>query len=165
MPRSTASATMFDAAPFSSSITTIPPKPMMESFSPVLPSVRRAMGRVGVLAALRWLADATVAAVMAACLRKARRSMGDSLLSESELKEQRTAYARYCCTDRELKAERLTRELREIKTEQHQYSNDHANRGAQAEVEGVPRRANAWHHGSGEEQSARKSTHVSHVVD
>src|SRR6266567_3896603 len=101
MPRSTASATMFDAAPFSSSITTIPPKPMMEGFSPVLPSVRRATGCVGVFAAFKWLADATVAAVMAACLRKARRSIGDSLLSESELEEQRTAYARYCCTESE----------------------------------------------------------------
>ena len=67
---------MLDAAAGSSSITTIPPKPMMESFSPVLPRVRLAMGFDGVLPdACSWLADATVAAVTAACLRNSRRFM------------------------------------------------------------------------------------------
>src|SRR5580704_11440841 len=76
MPRSTASATMFDAAPVSSFITTIPPKPIMESFSPVLPRVRLAIGLDGVVPdACSWLADATVAAVRAACLRNSRRFM------------------------------------------------------------------------------------------
>src|ERR1035438_10866184 len=67
---------MLEAAPVSSFITSIPPKPMMESCSPVLPNGRRAMGLGGVGAeALIWLVDATAAAVMAACLRNTRRSM------------------------------------------------------------------------------------------
>ena len=62
---------MLAAAPGSSFITTMPPNPMIESCSPVLPSVRRAMGLEGVLpAAFMLRADATAAAVMAACLRK-----------------------------------------------------------------------------------------------
>src|SRR5208337_459969 len=79
MPRSTASATTFTAALGSSFITTMPPKPMMERCSPVLPSGRRAMGFDGVAdvfasdARMR-LAVAT-AAVMAACFRKLRRSI------------------------------------------------------------------------------------------
>src|SRR5580698_261888 len=69
---------MFFECAGSSSITTMPPKPMIESCSPVLPSGRRAMGCVGLAAASRALAAA--AAVKALCFRKSRRSMGGILL-------------------------------------------------------------------------------------
>src|SRR5882757_3814470 len=78
MPRSTASATMFFECVGSSSITTIPPKPMIDRSSPVLPSGLRAIGCVGAAEASRALAAA--AAVKALCFRKSRRSMGRILL-------------------------------------------------------------------------------------
>src|SRR5258708_7251783 len=78
MPRSTASATMFFECVGSSSITTIPPKPMIDRCSPVLPSGLRAIGCVGVAEARRALAAA--AAVKALCFKKSRRSIGGVLL-------------------------------------------------------------------------------------
>src|ERR1017187_4236734 len=78
---------MFEAAPVSSLITTIPPNPMMESFSPVLPSVRRAIGFAG--DAFSRLVEATAAAVMAAFLRNSRRFM--IYLQGSEWDDRRSA--------------------------------------------------------------------------
>src|SRR5579859_1540634 len=106
MPRSTASATMFEAADGSSSMTTMPPKPIMESFSPVLPRVRLPMGFKGVFPdACNWLADATVAAVNAACLRNSRRLM-DSLhqgnQSWSQLESWIIRLHRHSCTDAQI---------------------------------------------------------------
>ena len=65
---------MFFELPVLSSITTIPPNAMIESCSPVRPSVRLGMGLLGVFAWI-WLEAATAAAVTAACFRNSRRLM------------------------------------------------------------------------------------------
>src|ERR1035438_2210624 len=90
MPRSTASATMFAAAPVSSFITTIPPNPMIDRCSPVLPKGRRAIGLLAVAGdAFTWLVDATAAAVIAAFFKNSRRFM--VCLQGMECDGQRTA--------------------------------------------------------------------------
>jgi hypothetical protein len=71
-----ACATRSDACAVVASMTTMPPKPMMESFSPVRPRVRRSSGP----AAVRSIAVSDAGkqlsiAPAAVCLRNVRRSI------------------------------------------------------------------------------------------
>jgi hypothetical protein len=85
---------MFELAPGVSSITTIPPNPMTESFSPVLPSARLAIGCEEVLLeACNEEAAEAAAAVMAACLMNVRRSISSSRNHGAKIRLVKPAYA------------------------------------------------------------------------
>src|SRR5579872_149695 len=68
---------MFDASPVVSFITTMPPNPIIDKCSPVLPSARRGIGFDDVFAAARNEGvEAAAAAAIAACFMNSRRLIG-----------------------------------------------------------------------------------------
>ncbi len=183
---------MFELSrPASSSITTMPPNPMMESFSPVLPSVRFAIGWLGVLldACSEDAADAA-AAVIAACLMNVRRSISSSVRVGAKIRRLQPAYANIlaqiaraqnaraasrsapydladgtAAVNCELRTGSLPPQLRKKEPEQHQDPRDHSHRNPQPPIERLARRSDPRHQRHGKQQPRRASAQMGHVVD